>query len=1383
MFTCTRIHSVEYYEKQASIAGADAGEPAHTAGRDAVAYYTDNGAGETAGRWWTKRASPAPGAALAAGSSLSPPISTLSPFELCENGSKVDGRVLRDLAAGRDPATGTQLTQRRGKKISVGYDCQISAPKSVSVLAAFSDPETRDKIFKAHDDAMTTALDKAFELGLIETRRGKGGLQRETVTECSAAVYRHFTSRKKDPQLHSHAALMNLGTRADGTTGTIDNRSLLLFGGALAALYRAELASTLRTELGVEVVRDDRNFQIAGIPERVLDTFSKRRAEIEKAMDGKSTADNRGAAQVASYESRDDKDRNTPLSEIEETWHRELEATGWDALTLWDAAKIAARKVQAEREQQGPPQERMRRYAMQALDAVTATDAVIEQRLLMRHVAEAVQCEADADTALKVVGWMERQKVLIEVARDAEGRPIYSTGDQIAAEKLILKTAFERVNEREFVDQAQLEDVIRNRLTMSDEQANACRHALNADGISVVEGSAGAGKSFSMATVADAARLCGFEVYAVAPSWKAVDVIAADTRTVEDNARAVAGFVAAIDAGKIVLTKQSLIVVDEAGMVATGDMRRLVEHTARTGAKLVLTGDTRQLQPVQAGAPMAAIAKAIGSSRINEIRRQKTAWQQAASMDFATGDPVRAFEEYDKAGRVVIAEDYDATVAALVERYAGTKFLPFLDHSGESGKTRTILTSWNVDARTINEQVRAAGRRPGGWLTGDDIEIEAIPRSQEKPQPLALAAGDDIIFGETVEIGDFKVRNADIATIVGIERAADGDHRISFEFRKMDATGRPRRLTAKLSELVGWRDETDPSRIPKMQHAYAMTVHAAQGVTVDECFVANLRGMGRESAYVAMTRHRDNVTVYADGSRIADQLAQQAKQGIAVDRTGLRSIAEADDDAESLITDADIKKVLFAESLKADRNTNASDFVDDLKKFAGFEGEVRTSPAPIAVEEKAPEIVEALKPRFPPSGRRPPPRYSTLNLAPGLNSLPTPATPAQRTAERMKARESAPKGYQSRRLPQEQLDEMVRADLLQFAQNHLGAKIDQTWGAGETRGGMAIIRDEKIAIQNKGTLWTWTPAASAEGGKGQVIWGLVQRVLGKSQADAMRFVRDCLRLHSNAPVEIVRGDKTANPDSPETRRDAEAKARLWMSQRRSNPSPWLTEERRIDRAIVERFRADIMGEYEKTNNRGGSIFAHRDEHGERVSYMRRGRGFSQYAEGTGRALFQAGDRTDPERIYVSESAIDALSVYQHDGGPERALLTATDGTVTARQLDIYRALARRHPTAEWHVAMDNDEAGLTNAEKIMTAIRESDPDARFVDRTPSLAFKDWNDQLRGITKEQAAEAKARAKEAAAERERAAAEARARAEEEAKKKASGPAYAPPRPKFR
>ena len=965
MMTCTRITSVEYYESMARQIRREAGLSApdsplddtaaayarkmadaaasqgsaayeaaytaafdralvtlrqgHTEGRDQVAYYTDNGAGEANGVWWTR----------GSGSEVGPGRFG-DPFRLCPDGGDVDGRVLRDLAAGRDPESLEPLVRASANGgRSVGYDLQFAAPKSVSLLAAFAGPEERVRILAAHDRAVRRALDYAHASGLIVTRTGAQGRHRAPAAGVSAAVYRHFTSRAQDPQLHSHAVLLNLCVRADGSTGGLDNRAILRSAGGIAALYRSELASGVRAELGYEAVRAGRNFEIAGVAEPVLELFSKRRAAIERAAreGGFDTAQDRVAAQAAAHGTRARKDRETPLAFLEAEWERQLVQAGWARGAVFEGVRIAADGIREARV--GPAAERRQRLAEAGLTEALAMQAVVEERDLVRRVAEALQCEAGADAILEEVERLRRDGGVVAVGRTAEGEAVYATPEMIEAERGMLRRAYARQDEREFIPEAVVTRVLAERPSLRAEQRAAVRHALNRDGVSVVEGSAGSGKSYAMASVAEAVRAAGGEVWVLAPSWKAVDVIRTDTATAEAMARAVTGFLNKVRDGEITLGPRATVIADEAGMIGTRDLAALVEATAVAGAKLVLSGDTRQLAPVAAGAPMRLLVRALGAARMDEIQRQRGrseaegAWMRAASVDFAAGRTASALEAYDRGGAITWGADREATIRALVDAYAVSR----CDPEGPE-RTRAVLTGWNKDVRALNARIRDRLKQDGLLPEGEDVEIAAIPRGGSQAEPVSLTVGDEVMFGESVEIEGQTIRNADLAWIEALSGDTD-DPMLTLLLAKNGT-----RLSARASALVGHRDPGEP-QVPRLQHSYAMTTHAAQGVTVDEAFVADLRGTGTEATYVAMTRHRRSAQLFVDTGRIRERL-EAVRSGIRPEERGVTSGRGAAQAELAPFAHSEIRQAYLTESASSDSKKNIADFAAaDLRVWCG----------------------------------------------------------------------------------------------------------------------------------------------------------------------------------------------------------------------------------------------------------------------------------------------------------------------------------------------------------------------------------------------------------------------------------------------------------------
>jgi len=1223
MMTCTRITSVEYYESMARQIRREAGLSApdsplddtaaayarkaaaavaaegsaafeaayteafdralatlrrgHSEGRDQVAYYTDNGAGEANGVWWTR----------GSGQDRSG-----DPFRHCPDGVEVDGRVLRDLAAGRDPGSLEPLVRASANgRRSVGYDLQFAAPKSVSVLAAFATPEERARILSAHDRAVRRALDYAHAAGLIVTRTGAQGRERAPAAGVSAAVYRHFTSRAQDPQLHSHAVLLNLCVRADGSTGGLDNRSILRSAGGIAALYRSELASGLRAELGYEAVRAGRNFEVAGVAEPVLELFSKRRAAIERAARerGFDTAEDRVAAQAAAHGTRARKDRETPLAALEAEWERQLVQADWGRAALFEGVRAVADGIRAARV--GPAAGRLQNLAEAGLAEALAMQAVVEERALVRQVAEALQCEADADAVLEEVERLRRDGTVVAVGRSAAGEPVYATPEMIEAERGMLRRAYARQDERAFVPDDVLTRVLAERPSLRAEQRAAVRHALNRDGVSVVEGSAGSGKSYAMASVAEAVRACGGEVWVIAPSWKAVDVVRIDTATAEAMARAVTGFLNRIDKGEIALGPRTLVIADEAGMIGTRDLAALVEATAATGAKLVLSGDTRQLAPVAAGAPMRLMVRALGASRMDEIQRQRGrseaegAWMRAASVDFAAGRTASALEAYDRGGAITWGVNREATVQALVDAYAGSR----LDPEGAQ-RSRAVLTGWNKDVRELNTRIRDRLKREGLLPEDEDVEIDAIPRGG-RAEALALTAGDEVIFGESVKIGDQEIRNADLARVEALS-GDPADPVLTLQLAKNGA-----RLSARTSALVGRREPGEP-QVPRLQHSYAMTTHAAQGVTVDEAFVADLRGTGAEATYVAMTRHRRTVRLYVDTDRIRERL-EAARSGVRPEERGLPVGRGASHPALVPVSHSEIRQAYLSEATGSGGKMNVADFAGpDLRDWCG--APVRSREVPV-----------------PPGGRMGLERAGSWRkaisgIASASVSTPSPATRALR--QRMEERLHAPAAYP---IPQ------------------------------------------------------------------------------PSRAD------HAIRFASDAPGQKGRISQLA--------------AILWQGLRREILTA-ATAIRGLLPLALEQLRADVL-----IDPRGRMVFARRDQSGRLLGI--------EQADGTGEAagngqqgttgLVQLGDRRAPKRIYVARTKVEALSLYQQDGQPDRALICGLGGDGP----EIGSALAHvvaRHPDAAVHLAIDtraDEEEAQAFEAWVLAALRKvQTPEARVTVR-------------------------------------------------------------------
>lgn len=239
----------------------------------------------------------------------------------------VDGEALRRVLAGEDDE-GKQLRASRAPVSVAGYDLTFSAPKSVSVLFALGEADVREAVRAAHDRAVREALGYA-ERTAAAVRRGAGGSRVEPAGGFIAAAFRHRTSRAGDPQLHTHVLVANLAQGPDGRWSTLDGRRLYKHARATSFVYQAVLRSELTRELGVRwlSVRDG-IAEIAGVPKPVLKEFSRRRADIEAALEHSGTSGPR-ACEAAALATRQAKDRRTSFQALQREWRGRAAARGF----------------------------------------------------------------------------------------------------------------------------------------------------------------------------------------------------------------------------------------------------------------------------------------------------------------------------------------------------------------------------------------------------------------------------------------------------------------------------------------------------------------------------------------------------------------------------------------------------------------------------------------------------------------------------------------------------------------------------------------------------------------------------------------------------------------------------------------------------------------------------------------------------------------------------------------------------------------------------------------------------------------------------------------------------------------------------------------------
>ena len=365
--------------------------------------------------------------------------------------------------------------------------------------------------------------------------------------------------------------------------------------------------------------------------------------------------------------------------------------------------------------------------------------------------------------------------------------------------------------------------------SLSVEQTKAIKHILGQRQMSNVVGLAGSGKSTMLSAANDAWTLQGYRVRGAALSGKAADSLQ-EASGIES--RTLASLELSWKNGFGLLEPNDVLVIDEAGMIGTRQLKRFVDEAKRCGAKLVLVGDPEQLQPINAGTPFREIIDKVDNVELTEIRRQTEDWQKQASLDFAQDRVDLALKAYADHGAVETSANASDAISKLVQDY-----MIDLEIRGAEC-SRLALAYRRKDVHVINQGIRMA-RKSGGELTNEKL-------FNTRHGPRAFAAGDRILF--TMNDHELGVRNG----LQGVvESVSDGRISVCFDNNNNEMS---RCLTF------------SPRRYNAIDHGYATTIHKSQGTTVDHAFVLGSRQMDRHLTYVAMSRHRKSVKLYADSS-------------------------------------------------------------------------------------------------------------------------------------------------------------------------------------------------------------------------------------------------------------------------------------------------------------------------------------------------------------------------------------------------------------------------------------------------------------------------------------------------------------------------------------
>jgi conjugative relaxase-like TrwC/TraI family protein len=744
----------------------------------------------------------------------------------------------------RHPVTGDLLV----RTTRPGLELVISAHKSVAELGVIGRAEHMHRILDAERDGTLAYLED-----LTQERGGRRG-RAATATPTSGLVYahtRHATSRAGDPCPHDHVLLANLVEMCDAQGGwKAADTALWREYLHAATAYGRLCAAREAVELGYGIVRDDGpsrrlgHWAIAGIPEEAMRVHSKRAQEITAAVGVAAGEGSYRERAIAARRTRQAK-AHEPVGDLLARWQRELVQAGVEPQSIIRSIeRYDAMRVNPELDARG-----LSEVAFELLSPVgrlagqknfTRRDAVVAA-VPMLYGLDPVLLEPLMEAVLA-----SPLAVSLHPGRPG-GEPLWAARCVVTTELAIAERAVEQhlhTSGRAVPDEviaaaiASAERDLQGTLTDSQRRVveGVCTSQRNLD---IVVGVAGAGKTTALDALRRVYEAQGLEVLGTASSGQATRTVGRDAGI---EAYTVASLLARLEHGSVTLSERSVLVLDEAGMTSDADVLSVLRHTAAAGAKLLLVGDPRQLSAVGPGGALEAVVEHFGGGvwDLNDNVRQVDRVARRALAELRHGDVGVAADWLASTGNLVLGLDRAEVIGAAVDGWLTDVV---------EGR-RTLMLAWRrANVAALNQLGRQAFDERG-WLTGPDVVA---------PGGLAYRAGDRVVALAPLP----GMLTSQTGTVTSVDRPFGS-------------------LTVALDDggnAVLSREMTGSDRL---DHAYAVTVHRAQGRTVDTAHYIE-DGGGRELAYVALSRARLRTQVYLEADSIG-QAIDDLTHGWAIER-------------------------------------------------------------------------------------------------------------------------------------------------------------------------------------------------------------------------------------------------------------------------------------------------------------------------------------------------------------------------------------------------------------------------------------------------------------------------------------------------------------------
>lgn len=462
------------------------------------------------------------------------------------------------------------------------------------------------------------------------------------------------------------------------------------------------------------------------------------------------------------------------------------------------------------------------------------------------------RCSADAEQFREVLAAIQEAPSLVCLGKNDYNREVFSSIENIKMEKEMMQVAHRlNVEKGHGVSNKKIEEYLHKLEDPTDGagsvklragQEQALKYILEPGDLKSVVGFAGSGKSFLMGVAKDLWEKNGFRVQGCALSGKATDGLQEDANI---KSRTVDSFLLHWQNGRENLTKNDILVVDEAGMLNTEKVNRLLTHVRCAGAKIIMIGDDQQLQPIEAGAPFRAIKERIGGATLNEIVRQndpnnpaKTDIMRQASLELETNKTGSAIRRYAGLGAINQSKTQEDAIKNMVDSWRS-------DQLSQPDKTQIMMGYTRADVSKLNHIARQTLIDAGAIKQGKQFNV--CKEQDGRTVNQAFAKGDRIYFLRTEK--QIGVKNGTLGTVERIK----GDKFV------VNLDGKEARQA--IFNINAYNN---------IDYGYAATVHKAQGVTVDYSYLLASRLFDKFLSCVGMTRHRINLQIHMADTEFKD---------------------------------------------------------------------------------------------------------------------------------------------------------------------------------------------------------------------------------------------------------------------------------------------------------------------------------------------------------------------------------------------------------------------------------------------------------------------------------------------------------------------------------